>query len=123
MAVVHAFIVYRCRDDNTGQAPVHCDKQGAAELPCGYTPVVAGLHPRDAVTADYSREKTYCHNGNCPIAYTRRVLCNPEPARAGSGCTHGICNIQEEAHVRKTPAGDRLREPLVTGRQRPEEQP
>ena len=118
MAVVHAAIVYRCRDDKTGQVPVRCDKQGTAGLPCGYTPVVAGLHPRDAVASDYSRVKAYSHNGNYLTADTRRVLCNPEPVRAGSGCIHGICNIREEVHVR-----DRPREPLVTGSPQPVEHP
>jgi len=123
MAINHAAIVYRCRDDNTGQSPVRCDKQWAAGLPCGYTQVVAGLHPRGAVAADYSRVKAYSHNGNYQIADTRKALCNPEPVRTGSGCIHGICNIREEVHVQKTFVRDRPREPLVTGYLQPVEPP
>ena len=118
MAVIHAVIVYRYRDDKTGQVPVRRDKQGMAGLPCGYTPVVAGLHPRGAVESDYSRVKAYSHNGNCLTADTRRVPCNSEPVRAGSGCIHGICNIREEVHTL-----ERLREPLVTVSPQPVETP
>ena len=123
MAVNHAAIVYRCCDDKTGQAPARCDRQGAAEQPCGYTQVVAELHPRDAVAADYSRVKAYSHNGNYQIADTRRVPCNSGPVRAGSGCIHGICNIREEVHIQKTFVRDGPREPLVTGYLQPVEPP
>ena len=121
MAVIHAVIVYRYRDDKTGQVPVRRDKQGMAGLPCGYTPVVAGLHPRAAVASDYSRVKAYSHNGNYLIADTRRVLRNPEPVRAGSGCIRGIRNIQVAVRTRTTAVRDGQRESLVTGSPQPVE--